>query len=531
MSLGDRIVQLIQAQAAPYAQAALERGRAYGDTARQLGQIGQQTVLAVTDPARKLAALQVKEAEHAAKSRDVFEKALQDPTHYDEAGNLDEAKVGAFLKKADVGAWQHWADLSAKQRAATQEYQKKQLEIANSTLDLQSKQQAAEGLKRTRLGELAFEGMRMLSDKPDDPLHARDTALALVGRAAAVDKVISPEQAQQFALSLAQAGPGQIGQVLSSFVSPQQRAELEGKAAAQAKTEAETAKLRAEAGGTLPATPAQRETARHNAEMERINGLREGREEAAQKEQARHNRVMEGAATGAGGGAENPVAKGMAEYRIAPLSPRSMQTPAGQALMRQVMALNPNYDATQFPTRSKMRTAFTSGAQAQTINSLNTAIGHLDQFTHVIAALDNGNFTPGNKAYNWLRETFGSSAPTNFNGIKSILAGELASAFKKSGATDQEIHSVEQAINAKNSTKQLQDYVKTVALPALGSKVVSFDQQYRQVMGQDDPFRILLPESEEILRKHGIDPQHPQMGNTKIKTEGLTPGLQKLAGR
>lgn len=194
--------------------------------------------------------------------------------------------------------------------------------------------------------------------------------------------------------------------------------------------------------------------------------------------------------------------------------------------MRAVLEANPEYDALQFPTRSKMRQAFTSGAQSQTINALNTAIGHLDQFTNVVQALENGNFRPGNAAYNWMRATFGDSAPTNFAGIKTIMAGELASAFKKSGATDQEIAAVQRAISSRNSTKQLMDYVQTIALPALGSKVVSFDQQYRQVMGPGDPFKILLPESEAILKKHGVDPSHPQMGSNPAGPDlaGLKPG-------
>lgn len=213
-----------------------------------------------------------------------------------------------------------------------------------------------------------------------------------------------------------------------------------------------------------------------------------------------------------GKGEISPVAQAMADYKTAPPSPRSVASGAGKALMEQVLRANPAYDATQFPTRQKMRIAFTSGPQSQTINSLNTAISHLDQFTNVVQALDNGNFQPGNAAYNWLKATFGNSAPTNFAGIRDIMSGELASAFKKSGATNEEIASVKSAIASKNSTGQLMDYVKTIALPALGSKVINFDQQYRQVMGEKDPFKILLPESEAILQKHGIDPAHPQMG-------------------
>lgn len=63
-----------------------------------------------------------------------------------------------------------------------------------------------------------------------------------------------------------------------------------------AKTEAETKKLQAEVAGTLPQTPAQVETTRHNQEMEKIGRLSVGRAEASAAEVARHNRAMEDSA-------------------------------------------------------------------------------------------------------------------------------------------------------------------------------------------------------------------------------------------
>ncbi len=53
-------------------------------------------------------------------------------------------------------------------------------------------------------------------------------------------------------------------------------------------------KNQAEVAGTMPAPPTLTETVRHNKEMERIDQLKVGREEAAQQETARHNRAMEG---------------------------------------------------------------------------------------------------------------------------------------------------------------------------------------------------------------------------------------------
>jgi len=209
---------------------------------------------------------------------------------------------------------------------------------------------------------------------------------------------------------------------------------------------------------------------------------------------------------------ENPTARAIAEYRIPPPSSRSLASGPGMALMDQVMKINPEYRGEEFPTRQKVRAAFTSGAQSQTINSLNTAIEHLDQFVGAAKALDNGDFTPGNSAYNALRSAFGSTAPTNFQGIKSIMAGELASAFKKSGATDTEIASVEKSINDSASTKQLVEYATKVAMPALGSKAASFNEQYHSVMGEKDPWSPISKGAKSTLQKYGLDPGNLQMG-------------------
>jgi hypothetical protein len=200
----------------------------------------------------------------------------------------------------------------------------------------------------------------------------------------------------------------------------------------------------------------------------------------------------------------DPVAKMIAEYRTPALSARSMQTPGGQALMQRVAQLNPDYDASQFPARSKMRIAFTSGPQGQTLNSLNTAIEHLDQFVGFAKDMGNGSFQPTNELRNWVKTNFGDSAPTNFEGIKVIMAGELASAFKKSGATDQEIKSVEESIKSKSSASQLVDYATKVAIPALGGKAATFEAQWKQTMGaKDTTFSAYTPGAKAVLEKYG----------------------------
>ena len=211
--------------------------------------------------------------------------------------------------------------------------------------------------------------------------------------------------------------------------------------------------------------------------------------------------------------ADNPVVKGIAEYRIAPPSPRSMATPDGQALMAAVANLNPSYDATQFPNRQRTRIAFTTGTQGQQINAMNTAIGHLEQVADVAGDLGNSDLQIANRAKNWFATQFGGASVTNFDTAKTVLAGELASVFKRSGATDAEIKSVESTINSANSPAQLKGYADQV-IPLLGSKLSALNYQYHQAMGEGDPFQALSPDAKQILTKRGFDPDHPSLKNS-----------------
>lgn len=210
---------------------------------------------------------------------------------------------------------------------------------------------------------------------------------------------------------------------------------------------------------------------------------------------------------------EDPLARAIAENRVPPPSSRSMASGVGKALMERVMAINPTYDATQFPSRNKMRTAFTSGPQGQTLNSLNTAIEHLDQFVGFAKTMGNGQFQSSNELKNWVKTQLGDSAPTNFDGIKTVLSGEVAGALKKSGATDTEIEHVERSMKSAGSPAQLFDYATKVVIPALGSKAHTYDSQWKATMGEKDPFSVYTPGAKAVLDKYGAAPSAPGAPN------------------
>lgn len=203
------------------------------------------------------------------------------------------------------------------------------------------------------------------------------------------------------------------------------------------------------------------------------------------------------------------TAKAIAAYQLPPLTGRAATTGPGRAIMEQVLQSNPAYDGTQFPTRSKMRVAYTSGNQSQQLGSLNTAIEHLGVLDDMAKALDNGSFKPGNELYNTVKTMFGSSDPTNFAFARDIMSGELATAMKKSGATDTEIEKVTKSLDGAGSPKQLSDAIRKVALPMIGGKASTMQQQYRAVMGDKDPFSVYTPGASAVLERFKAGPHTP----------------------
>ena len=202
----------------------------------------------------------------------------------------------------------------------------------------------------------------------------------------------------------------------------------------------------------------------------------------------------------------------VANYDEDPTRVVGMRGGAREQLMKWVNQYRPDYDASAFSTIAPTRKAFTTGVQGRQINALNTAIGHIDQMTNLADQLDNGGFVPANKAWNNLRTMFGSDKVTNFDTLKDALGGEIAGVLAQNGATVSAIQDAKSHISNASSAKQLAGYIKT-QIPILGSKLASLTDAYRKGMsGHDAAYSALSDASKAILKKHGFDPEHPEIG-------------------
>ena len=121
----------------------------------------------------------------------------------------------------------------------------------------------------------------------------------------------------------------------------------------------------------------------------------------------------------------------------------------------------------------------TAGQGATNINYFNTSIDHLKLLSEAADALNNGDIQRLNQAGNAFARETGDPAPTNFETVKSAVAGELAKTFKGTGATDQEIAEINQAINQSESPDQLHSAINYY-LRLMDGKLNALRLQYAQ---------------------------------------------------
>jgi hypothetical protein len=170
----------------------------------------------------------------------------------------------------------------------------------------------------------------------------------------------------------------------------------------------------------------------------------------------------------------------------------------GKAISDAVYQYDPDF-STQ---RADIRKAFTTGKQGDNIGALNTATVHLDQLSEVAKAMQNGSFRPGNELFNKVKTIFGNATPTNFEGLKSAVAGEMANALKGS-ATDIEIGNISKSLQAAGSPEQLAGIIKT-HLHTLAAKLNTYQERYRQQSPNDKAYSPVLPAAKAVYEKYGI---------------------------
>jgi hypothetical protein len=306
-----------------------------------------------------------------------------------------------------------------------------------------------------------------LTHKSSDPITQGEVddynhAAGIAGVKFATDKQEADQKAQAIAASKATASeaPSKIAENLAEASEHRALASKAYEDAAVAKAQAATAALGGKAVGDLP--PALQQTVR-----------------------------------------------GLANYSVDPATfPQRTYAKGGQMDRETAVGLakqiDPDYDETQYKSRSKTRSDFASGKARQTINSLNQAVNHLDRMSRSAKALNNTSTRPVNAMANWWIDQRGDSRITTFQDDANAVQNEMATVFKGTGATDQEIKAWRDKISSSQSPKQLSDGVHEL-LQLMNGRLRAIDDQWNSSMGTTRDFHILSPDSVRILHALGGD--------------------------
>lgn len=161
---------------------------------------------------------------------------------------------------------------------------------------------------------------------------------------------------------------------------------------------------------------------------------------------------------------------------------------------------------------------FTSGAASKNLNAFNTASAHLATLGQAAEALHNNDIQGLNRFGNEYNKQTGSPAPTNFQAVKSAVAGEVSKTFKGGQATDAEIKEFNDAVSSANSPAQLRGVISTYQ-DLMDSKREALQQQYTQGMQGKPNFG-----TPAVNGKKGITPPPtggaPTEGQTKVNSHG-----------
>jgi hypothetical protein len=151
-----------------------------------------------------------------------------------------------------------------------------------------------------------------------------------------------------------------------------------------------------------------------------------------------------------------------------------------------VKEVNPQYNSGDHDIENSARRYMISGQGGQTLNAINTAYHHLDQFDAAARALKGGNSKALNQVANELGVQFqdGASPQVISDLVKNALKGEVARAFTGAGATVDEQRNLDSSFNNANSLDTMLGVAKQARALLEGKEKSLKDQLEKGQQGQ-----------------------------------------------
>jgi hypothetical protein len=163
------------------------------------------------------------------------------------------------------------------------------------------------------------------------------------------------------------------------------------------------------------------------------------------------------------------------------------------------MAGNIGQNKQNFAAQQQTLKAFSSGPEARSVRSFNTAIDHLGTLSELANALGNGNIPVVNSIAQKYAKQTGEEAPTNFDAAKQIIGQEIIKAIVANGGGQAEREEAGAQLSRANSPKQLVGVANTYK-KLMGGQLKSLQLQYEQGTGRKDFTNRLTPAAQQELQ-------------------------------
>lgn len=188
----------------------------------------------------------------------------------------------------------------------------------------------------------------------------------------------------------------------------------------------------------------------------------------------------------------------LSEGRVPFPSPQMMRTPAGQALLTQVMRADPTIDATNYTTRAAARKNAATGTLGASDNALVTAIGHAARLSGLVPNVYGSSVQPFNYIMNGLDSAFLNGQQPAYNQNAQLLGDEVAAAY----GTNSQGKQNEAGSQFSSSLSSQQKNANILgAIDLMSSKLAANRAQFAYGNGQlgKPDFMLLPPNTREQL--------------------------------
>ena len=227
---------------------------------------------------------------------------------------------------------------------------------------------------------------------------------------------------------------------------------------------------------------------------------------------------------------EEALAQAIARKEQSPIVP-STRNPRANVINGRAAAINGGVlpgSATVHEQQAGMMAFGPKGQQGQTIQSIDTAAGHITRGEELIRGLANGDMQSVNAASNWFKTHIqGSPNVTNFEGVRSFVIPEVLKVAKGSGViTESEEKNLRAIASSASSPAQLQGFY-TELKHIMASRAQALQPTFERYFPGQSIADRLRPDTRAMFSKLGVSfaPSVPGSATPQAPPAGITVGM------